>query len=259
MARLKEVFSGGGLKVGTFVGEFATPGIGYILKNAGLDFVFLDMEHTGFDVMTVKSLLRYFEAADLPCVIRPAGKDYYDMARVLDVGAEGLILPMVSGAEEVRQIVHACKYAPIGGRGVALSIMHDHFTPGAVLEKLDRANRETMIFPLIETVAGVEAVEEIAAIDGVDGLWLGHFDLSCSLGIPGAFDDPRFNAAVERVAAAGKAVGKPVGRMCNDPAEGMKEYARGFELLGMSGDIWMLQTAMTEATAALRKGVAAQR
>ena len=127
MASMKEVATSGDLKVGTFVCEFAIPGIGYILKNAGLDFVFLDMEHSGFDVSTLKSMLRYFEAADLPCIVRPAGKDYYDMARMLDMGAEALCLPMVSSAEEARAIVRQCKYVPMGERGVALGIMHDRF------------------------------------------------------------------------------------------------------------------------------------
>ena len=161
MASMKEVATSGDLKVGTFVCEFAIPGIGYILKNAGLDFVFLDMEHSGFDVSTLKSMLRYFEAADLPCIVRPAGKDYYDMARMLDMGAEALCLPMVSSAEEARAIVRQCKYVPMGERGVALGIMHDRFSAGAVMDKLAKANRDTMIFPLIETVGGVEEVEEI--------------------------------------------------------------------------------------------------
>lgn len=257
MASMKEVCEAGGLQVGTFVAEFATPGIGYILKNAGLDFVFLDMEHSGFDVMTLKSALRYFEAADLPCLVRPAGKDYYDMARVLDIGAQGLVLPMVSSAAEARDIVRQCKYAPAGERGVALGVMHDRFTTGPVLEKLGRANRETVIFPLIETAGGVAEVEEIAGIDGVDGLWLGHFDLSCSLGVPGDFEHPKFVEAVERTCAAGKAAGVPVGRIVGDAAEGRREHARGFGMIGVSGDVWMLQAALGEAAAALRAGTKA--
>jgi 2-keto-3-deoxy-L-rhamnonate aldolase RhmA len=257
MASLREVCTVGGLQVGTFVGEFATPGIGYILKNAGLDFVFLDMEHTGFDVMTMKSVLRYFEAADLPCLVRPAGKYYYDMARMLDIGAEGLILPMVSTADEMRRIVNDCKYAPQGQRGVALSMLHDRFTQGPVLQKLGKANNDTMIFPLIETAGGVDEVEEIANVEGVNGLWLGHFDLSCSLGIPGEFDHPKFTVAVEKTCAAGKAAGIPVGRICGDVKEGLVEHARGFDLIGISGDAWMLQAAMTNATNELRKGAGA--
>lgn len=257
MTSLKDVCTSGGLKVGTFVAEFATPGIGYILKNAGLDFVFLDMEHTGFDVMTLKSCLRFFEAADLPCLVRPAGKDYYDMARVLDIGAEGLVLPMVSSAAEARAIVNQCKYAPAGERGVALAMMHDRFRQGPVLEKLNAANRATVIFPLIETAGGAAEADEIAAVEGVDGLWLGHFDLSCSLGVPGEFEHPKFLDAVARTCAAGKAAGIPVGRIVGSAAEGVAAHAAGFDLIGVSGDAWMLQAAMTAAAAELRAGAKA--
>ena len=255
MASMKEVATSGDLKVGTFVCEFAIPGIGYILKNAGLDFVFLDMEHSGFDVSTLKSMLRYFEAADLPCIVRPAGKDYYDMARMLDMGAEALCLPMVSSAEEAGAIVRQCKYVPMGERGVALGIMHDRFSAGAVMDKLAKANRDTMIFPLIETVGGVEEVEEIAKVEGVDGLWIGHFDLSCSLGIPGEFEHPKFKEAIARTCAAAKAAGVPVGRIASDARDGMALYKDGTNLIAISGDVWMLQLALSTAAEELRQGV----
>lgn len=255
MTTLKEIAGYSGLKVGTFVCEFATPGIGYILKNAGLDFVFLDMEHSGFDVGQMKSILRYFEAADLPCLVRPAGKDYYDMARMLDIGAGALCLPMVSSADEARDIVKKCKYVPEGERGVALGIMHDRYSGGPVLGKLAQANRETAIFPLIETAQGVEEVEEIARVEGVDGLWLGHFDLSCSLGIPGEFDHPDFQKAVARTAAAAKAAGIPLGRIAADAKEGTALYKQGFDMIAISGDVWLLQSALSSAAAALRQGV----
>lgn len=252
MTTLKEVAGRDGLKVGTFVCEFATPGIGYILKNAGLDFVFLDMEHSGFDVATLKTVLRYFEAADLPCLVRPAAKDYYAMARMLDVGAQGLCLPMVSTAEEAREIVRQCKYVPDGERGVALGIMHDRFTPGPVMEKLAKANRDTMIFPLIETAEAIENVEAIATTEGVDALWLGHFDLSCSLGIPGQFDHSAFKDAVARTCAAAKTAGIPLGRIANDAADGAAQYGQGFDMIAISGDVWLLQAALSAAAADLR-------
>jgi 2-keto-3-deoxy-L-rhamnonate aldolase RhmA len=257
MASMKEIAASDTLKVGTFVCEFATPGIGYILKNSGLDFVFLDMEHSGFDVATLRSLLRYFEAADLPCLVRPAGKGYYDMARVLDIGAKALCLPMVSSAAETKSIVNQCKYAPLGERGVALGVLHDRFSQGPVLQKLEASNTETVIFPLIETAQGIAEVEGIAKIDGVDGLWLGHFDLSCSLGIPGEFEHPKFLDAVARAVAAAKSVSKPIGRIVADAEEGAKQHAAGFNLIGISGDAWILQAAMADAAQQLRKAVIA--
>ena len=111
-----------------------------------------------------------------------------------------------------------------------------------------------MIFPLIETAGGIVEVEEIANTPGVDGLWLGHFDLSCSLGIPGEFTNPKFTDAVERTVAAAKAAGIPAGRIVGDVAEGLVEHARGFDLIGVSGDAWMLQSAFAAAAAELRQG-----
>ena len=251
-APLRSMCNQSGVKVGTFVCEFNTPGIGYILKNAGCDFAFIDMEHSGLDVSDLKQLLRYYEAADLPTFVRPPGKDYYAIARVLDAGAEGLIIPMVGSVEEAKTIIDHARYVPEGNRGVALGIAHDHYKSGPVLDKLQRANQRTMIFPLIETQDGLENVEDIVALDGIDGLWLGHFDLSCSMGIPGQFDHPDFVAALERVAKAGKSCGKPLARVVGSAEEGAEEFKRGFEIIAVSGDCWLLQQAMQESADALR-------
>ncbi len=252
MTTLRQVCEAEGVKVGTFVCEFNTPGIGYILKNAGCDFVFLDMEHSGFDISDLKSILRYFEAAELPAFVRPPGKDNYAISRVLDMGAEGIILPMVGSVEETRQIIQSARYTPEGSRGVALGIAHDHYQPGAVLDKLAAANRRTQIYPLIETVDGLKNVEDIVSMPGVDGLWVGHFDLSCSLGIPGEFDNPVFVSAIERISTAAKANGKPAARVAATAEEGADLFQQGFEIIAVSGDCWLLQQAMSQAANALR-------
>src|SRR5262245_21994830 len=101
-------------KLGHFVVEFATPGIGHILKSAGCDFVLFDLEHSGFGYETVKSALRYFEAADLPAIVRVPSQEYHHVARAMDMGSEGLMVPMVGNAEQARRIVDAMKYDPAG-------------------------------------------------------------------------------------------------------------------------------------------------
>lgn len=249
---LRQVCESEGVKVGTFVCEFNTPGIGYILKNAGCDFAFLDMEHSGFDVSDLKSILRYFEAAGLPAFVRPPGKDNYAISRVLDMGAEGLILPMVGSVEETAQIIKSARYTPQGERGVALGVAHDYYRTGPVLEKLAAANRRTLVFPLIETRDGLENVEDIVSMEGVDGIWVGHFDLSCSLGIPGQFEHADFVAAIERISSAARAAGKPAARVAGTPEEGADLYKQGFELIAVSGDCWLLQQAMQQAAGLVR-------
>jgi 2-dehydro-3-deoxyglucarate aldolase/4-hydroxy-2-oxoheptanedioate aldolase len=114
------------------------------------------------------------------------------------------------------------------------------------------SNAEGAIILQIETARGVENADAIAAVPGVDVLWIGHFDLSLSLGIPGQFDHPRFAEAVDAVAAACTRHGRPLGVMVNDPIAGQAWLDRGFRAIAYSGDIWLLQRALAEGVAWLR-------
>ncbi len=245
------------LKLGHFIVEFATPGIGYILKNAGCEFALLDTEHSGFHHETIKSVLRYFEAARLPAIVRVPSKSYHHVARALDMGAEGLMIPMVGNAEEARGILDCMKYTPHGLRGVALGIAHDSYAGGAVLDKLAAANARTRFFAQIETAAGVENADAIAAVEGVDCLWVGHFDLSCSLGIPGQFEHAKFKDAVARVLAACDKHGKAAGRLVPDVASGVALNKDGFDFICYSGDVWALQAAVKAGLDDIRAGCVA--
>ena len=253
-AGLKAMTQNRALKAGHFVFEFATPGIGYILKNAGCDFAVLDTEHSGFGIETLKRALAYLRAADLPAIVRVPSKDYKDIARACDMGAEGLMLPMVGTPEEAEHIVRSMKYAPRGARGVILRGAHDRYAAGPTLETLEAANRRTTLFAQIESAEGVENAEAIAALDGVDCLWIGHFDLSCSLGIPGEFEHPKFAAAVERVVAACKTTGTSLGRLVPDTASGIALYRQGFDFIAYSGDAWVLGDAVSDALRTIRAG-----
>lgn len=242
------------VKLGHFVVEFATPGIGHILKAAGCDYVLFDTEHSGFGYETIKNAVRWFEAARLPAIIRVPSREYHHIARAVDMGAEGLMVPMVGNVAEARHIVDSMKYHPAGKRGVALGIAHDAYRPGAVADKFAAANRRTTMFLQIETAEGVENAEAMAAIDGVDCLWVGHFDLSVSLGIPGEFDHPTFKAAIDKTVAAARKHGKSLGRLVPNVAQGVEIYGQGFDFVCYSGDVWLLQAALAEGIAALREG-----
>lgn len=243
-------------KFGNFIVEFATPGIGHIARSAGCDFVLFDMEHSGFHFETVKSVIRYFEAADLPAIVRVPSKDYHHIARAMDMGVEALMLPMVNDAREVRAILDAMKYHPLGMRGVGLQVAHDRYRPGPVDEKFATANERSAFVCLIETAAGIENIDEIAAIDGVDCLWVGHFDLSVSLGIPGRFQDPAFVAAIDRVTKAAARNNKSLGRLVATVESGIELNAQGFDFICYSGDAWLLQAALADGIARLRAGTA---
>ena len=249
---LKQMTRHGRLKVGTFLVEFNTPGIGQILKAGGCEYVLLDLEHSGFGIDTLKQMLRYMQAAEMPTIVRVPSREYHHAARAMDAGAEGIMMPMVGSAKVARELLSYVKYPPEGGRGVALQIAHDRYAPGPVLDKLKNANKRTTFFALIETSEGVENAEEIAALKSVDALWIGHFDLTVSMGIPGRFDHPDFVTAVSRISTACRKHKKSLGRIVPNAEAGAELFRQGFDFICHSADAWMLQHAMRTAADQLR-------
>ena len=241
---LKRMLTSRKLKLGHSIFEFNSPGLGQIVAAANVDFVFLDMEHSGFGIDDVKKAITSFRAGNLPVMVRPPSNTYDHIARVLDVGADGVVMPMVGSAEEAAHIVQCMKYPPLGQRGVALNIAHDRYVPGETAKGLANANRRTSFTALIETEAGIRNIEKIAATKELDCLWIGHFDLSCSLGIPGEFDHPDFKNASARVKGAARKHNKALGRLAGTPAETIALHKQGYDLLCYSGDLWVYQQAL---------------
>ncbi len=251
---LKELTRSKDLKVGNFIVEFATPGIGHILKAAGLDFAFFDMEHSGFSFETLKSAVRYFEAARLPVIVRVPSLENDMLARACDMGAEGLLAPMISTADQAQAMVDSIKYFPLGKRGVGLQMAHDNYRAAPVADALAAANERTAVICLIETADGAMNADAIAAVKGVDCLWVGHFDLSVSLGIPGEFGHPKFQAAMDGIIAAAKKHGKSLGRLVPSTEQGIALHKQGFDFICYSGDIWVLRDGLAAAAKAIREG-----
>ena len=243
-----------GLKLGHYVSEFVTPGIGYILKEAGAEYVFFDMEHSGNSFETLNRALRFFEAADVPVLARVPSDSYDHVARALDVGAEAVIVPMLGSATQAREVLQKVKYTPTGKRGLGIGLGNDRYRMGPAVEALNAANARTRFIALIETAEGVANVDDIAAIDGVDALWVGHMDLTASMGIPGQFDNPDYKAALDRVLAAGKRNGKNLGRMVTDIPSGVALAEEGWDMIVFHGDVWLLQTSLRQGLDGIRNG-----
>jgi 2-keto-3-deoxy-L-rhamnonate aldolase RhmA len=252
---LKELAQSRELKVGNLIVEFATPGIGHILKAAGMDFAFFDMEHSGFTFETLKSALRYFEAAGVPAIVRVPAQETDMLARACDMGAQGLIAPMISTVAQAQAMVDAVKYFPAGKRGVGLQMAHDHYRSAPVADALKAANDRTAVICLIETADGARNVDGIAALPGVDGLWVGHFDLSVSLGIPGEFDHPKFTVAMDAIIAAAKKHNKALGRLVPNAEQGIAFHRQGFDFICYSEDVWVLRDGLAAASKTIREGV----
>jgi len=252
MNPVKRAIAGGGRSFGTMVFEFDTPGIGRLAAGAGAEFVIYDMEHTGWSIQTIRELIATTRSADIVPMVRVPATEYHLLSRPLDVGAMGLMVPMVESVEQARAIAAFAKYPPVGRRGAAFGVAHDDYAGGDIVEKMRSANEETLLIAQIETAAGVEACEAIAAVDGIDVLWIGHFDLSNSLGLPGQFDHPDYLGAVERVLAACRSHGKAAGIMAGDLVMGRAALAEGFRIVAYGGDLWIYQNALRQGLDALR-------
>ncbi len=257
-ATLNEMVATRRLKVGTFVIEFDTPGLAQILRAADCEFVILDLEHSGFGFDTLKRQLRYYQSAGLPVIVSTASQDYDFIARACDMGADAIQPAMVASAEQAREVLAHMRYPPKGHRGVALQIAHDRYAPGPTAAKLRRANREVVFYPKIESPEGIENVEAIAALAGVAGIWIGHFDLSVRMGIPGRFDHPEFARAMRAVSTACRRHGISLGRIAPDVASGVALFRSGFDFICYSGDVWLLREAMKQGVDALRLGCRAR-
>lgn len=242
------------LKLGLFAMEFATPGLPMIAKRAGADFLVLDMEHSGFGFETVKAVCVGGRAAGLPVVVRVAHRHPSEVSRALDMGADGLMAPLVGTAAQAEEFVAWATYPPRGGtRGVALRVAHDGYgAPGTAEARLAETDAHRAILVQIETAEGARNAEGIAAVPGVDCLWIGHMDLSVSLRVPGQFDHPDFLAAEAAVRGAAKRHGKAFGRLAASTEEAARLAASGYCTLGLCSDIAAIQAQIAAGVAALR-------
>jgi 2-keto-3-deoxy-L-rhamnonate aldolase RhmA len=252
---LRKALQQGQVPIGTWLFGIHSPGITRLLAGAGVDFIVIDMEHSGFGTDTVRALLAETHSLELPAWVRPPAGEYHLIAPLLDAGADGIIVPMVETPEQAKRVANACRYPPKGNRGAAFSIAHDDFLAGGVPEKIKAADEKIVCGLLIESQQGVDNLEKITAVPGVDLLWVGFLDLSISLGTPGDFAHPKFTGAVARILKVSAERKIPVGIMVKDSAQGIKRIREGFHCLSYWGDIWLLQQALAEGIGAIRREV----
>lgn len=178
---------------------------------AGMDLLIIDTEHGPFDVESTENFIRAAEVHNITPIVRVKDGSRASVLKMLDIGAMGLIIPYIKSVEEVKNIIKYGKYSPLGERGYGLTRKNGFgMAPYAqdIGDYMKACNRETMIIPQCETVEALECIEEIAALDGVDGIFVGPYDLSISMGIPGQFDNPILISAIKRVQKACKNAGK---------------------------------------------------
>ena len=225
---------------GAMIFEFFSPGIPLILKNSGCDFIIFDMEHGGLSLQQFKTLAAISNANKILPLIRIPELSYNYIARALDRGAAGIMTPMVNSALEAKKIVQSSKYPPLGLRGAGFGFAHDNYINKNPLSYIEEANKKLVNIIQIESKLGLESVEEIASIDGVDCLWVGHFDLTNFLGIPGNFKSTIYLNAINRIVSAAKSNNKSLGIMVNNKDE-LEMYSKlGFNIIAVGTEMSLL-------------------
>ncbi len=231
---------------GAMIFEFFSPGIPIILKNAGCQFIIFDMEHGGLSLEQFKTLAIISNANGISPLIRIPEVNYNYVARALDLGAAGIMAPMVNTYEEALNIVQSSKYPPNGVRGAGFGFAHDNYKNESPLSYINTANSNLINIIQIESKQALENVEEIAAIDGVDCLWVGHFDLTNFLGIPGQFGSDIYINSIKKVVAAAKLNKTSLGIMVNNQDE-LKMYSDlGFNMIAVGTEMSILSRSISQ-------------
>lgn len=219
-----------------------SPLLAEVAAGSGLDWLLIDMEHSANTLDSVLVQLQAVAAYPVTPLVRVPANDTVAIKQVLDLGAQNLIVPMVSSAEEARAAVAATRYPPEGVRGVGSALARSARW-NRVDGYLRDAGRHTSLTVQIETAAGVAAAREITAVDGVDAVFVGPSDLSASMGLLGQQTHPDVISAVETVFAAVTAAGKPVGVNAFDPAAADAYLAGGAGFVAVGADVALLARA----------------
>ncbi|MGE8448105.1 HpcH/HpaI aldolase/citrate lyase family protein [Comamonas sp.] len=254
----KKAMAAGQAQIGLW-SAFPSPYITELLAGSGYDWIMLDTEHSPNDVPQVLQQLQAVEAALQPrptsAVVRPAWNDPVLIKRYLDIGAQTLLIPFVQNADEARAAVQAMRYAPKGIRGMGGSMRASNF--GRDMQYVDDADKELCLLVQVETAQALDQIEAIAAVDGVDGIFIGPADLSASMGYPGQPRHPVVNAAINDAITRIRAAGKAPGILMVDEARARECLALGAQFVAVSMDLILLRTA-ADAVAAKFKDSSGQ-
>jgi 4-hydroxy-2-oxoheptanedioate aldolase len=228
----------------------ASPYAAEVVAGAGFDWAVVDMEHAPNEIASVMGQLAVLASHGVPALVRPDWNDPVKVKRILDIGAQGLVFPMVQSAEEAARAVAACRYPPHGIRGVSTSTRANNF--GRTADYFDRVHQETAIITQVETRAAIAAALDIGATEGVDGVFFGPSDIAADMGLLGQPLHPAVWEAILPVARALIAAGVPVGTLVTDITFARNLMAQGFTYIACGVDTVILSRGADAVAAAMR-------
>ena len=237
---------------------YRAPEIPRLFATAGFDYVFIDMEHGSFNLETAHDMIISCKLAGITPIVRVGEVQYTLCARLLDQGAQGIILPRVEDPEVLEEALSWLRFPPLGKRGFGINPTMIDYEARSMPEIIEHQNRETLAVVQIETVRAVEAADELISLKGLDVIMIGPADLSISLGIPGQFDNPLLVEAVDKVIAACNRHNVVPGIQTRGVAMAKFWVERGMRFVGVAAEHVFLLEKCREAMAALRPAKAAK-
>lgn len=242
--RLKTRLRAGQKSFGTWL-QSASPPFAEMAAVAGFDFIIMDEEHGTGELQHAIDMMRAAACTDTTVVVRVPSSEPSYLRRLVDAGAEGLLVPMVESAEQARAIVEAVRFPPRGKRGNAFDATRSS-SFGLVPDYYSRADDNLLIMVQIETQAGVDNAREIADVDGVDAIFIGPTDLSGSIGLPGQTGAPEVVAQIERAMAAARAAGKPLATVPRTGRSANQLYDEGFLAVAALSELYFYRMGITQ-------------
>lgn len=249
---LKQRLKNGEHLVGTMVTTFASADMAKLLQQYGFDFFIIDCEHGSFNTREVADMIAVARAIGLPAMVRIPEMRREHALKFTEMGANGLLLPNTESAEQAKMLVDCTKYAPMGHRGVSLSRPHTDFAKVDGVSYMARANEENILLCQIESRAGVQHIDEIMAVDGIDAALIGPNDMTQDYGKLDHFDDPEIVDAFSRIVAAAKTHGKFSGAHFGALNPLLPWVSRGMQLNMWSSDIGLMSLGAATGLPALR-------
>lgn len=238
---------------GTMIRQARDPGAPVIFASAGYDFVLIDMEHGNYNMETIADLIRGAKSAGIAPIIRVPHLETFFISRILDAGAEGIMVPMTSTREQAEAIVRYSKYTPIGQRGFGTQTGQTDYKPLKAVEFMREANEHTLIIAQIETREAIENVDAILSTEGIDVGLIGPNDLSISLGVPDQLGSEGVTQAIDKVVETAKKRGKASGIHIGNTEWVRKWRARGMTVLACSTDIGFMYHASRATLEEMKK------
>lgn len=252
MHRLKSRLLKGEDVIGPFI-KLTSPALVEIFGLAGFDFVIIDAEHGPFNMETAENLIRAAELVNISPVVRVRCNDPSLISRALDLNAEGIIVPQVTTAEEAGAVVRAARFAPEGERGVCRYVRASGYTHEEKFSYFKRANRETVVIIIIEGATGIENLDDILAQPGVDSIFIGPYDLSQSLGLPGQIKHRLVKQKMQQVVERARKAKISVGTFVEDIASAKEWMEMGVQFIAYKVDTGIIYQAAREIVDQLKQ------